>query len=35
MNEFFQKHNLTRQVPVSSKYTTETASLYRSMYVIG
>ena len=34
MTEFFQKHNLTSNVPVSAKYATETATLYRSMYVL-
>ena len=33
MNEFFAKHNIDRHVAVSVKYKTETAALYRSMWV--
>ena len=31
--DFFQRHNISRQAPISVKYKTETASLYREMYV--
>ena len=31
--DFFQRHNISRQAPISLKYKTETASLYREMYV--
>lgn len=34
MIDFFEKHNIASEVPVSVKYTTETATLYRSMYWI-
>jgi singapore isolate B (sub-type 7) whole genome shotgun sequence assembly, scaffold_0 len=34
MIDFFEKHNIPSEVPVSVKYTTETATLYRSMYWI-
>ncbi|KAK8799163.1 hypothetical protein JH06_3736 [Blastocystis sp. subtype 4] len=31
MIDFFEKHNIPSEVPVSVKYTTETATLYRSI----
>ena len=31
--DFFQRHNISRQASISVKYKTETASLYREMYV--
>ena len=31
--DFFQHHNISRQAPISLKYKTEAASLYREMYV--
>lgn len=31
--DFFSHHNISRQAPISVKYKTETASLYREMYV--
>ena len=34
MIDFFEKHNIPSEVPVSVNYTTETATLYRSMYWI-
>lgn len=32
--DFFEKHNIVPEVPISVKYTTETATLYRSMCLI-
>lgn len=32
--DFFSHHNISRKAPISVKYKTETASLYRDMYVV-